>query len=85
MSIQDIVFFRDVIMPAEAFEQLPPAPAIEDARLIDVLKTQYGRLYRALIERDGKPAWHAVAWHNLNGHERPIAARIIIRKFQQED
>lgn len=82
--VRDIVFFPDVIMPLETFRALPPAHN-DGERLIKELKDDYGRVHRAMIEREGKPAWHAIAWHNFNGRERPLASRIILRKFQQED
>lgn len=82
--VRDIVFFPDVVMPPEAFSSLPPARN-DGERLISDLKHHYGRVHRALIDREGKPAWHAIAWHNFNGRDRPLASRIIVRNYQPED
>jgi hypothetical protein len=82
--LRDIVFFSDVIMPTETFNTLPTAHS-DGERLLADLKSDYGRVHRALIARSGRQMWHAIAWHNLNGRDRPIASRIIVRNYQQED
>jgi hypothetical protein len=84
MTVRDIVFFADVVMPPDTFTALPDAPATPD-HLITQLQSNYGRVHRVLLDREGAPAWHAIAWHNLNGSERAIACRIIVRNYRQED
>jgi hypothetical protein len=80
--MSEIVFLNDALMAREAFEQLP---AIAGPAIATTVERYRGRLCRALIERDGKPAWHALAWLYINGAERATAARIRFGNFRADD
>lgn len=80
----DIVFLSDAVMARESFEQLPIV-AGDAARIAEAVKRLHGRLCRAVIERDGSTAWHALAWLSINGLERVAAARVKLGRYQSED
>lgn len=78
----DIVFLADALMAREAFEQLP---MIADGDIAGAVRRMGGKLCRAVIERDGAQAWHAIAWLYINGSERVTAARVKLGRFQSEE
>lgn len=80
----EIVYLRDAAMPREAFEQLPTIPT-DGGSVAHAVKRMRGQLCRAMIERDGGHAWHALAWININGTERVTAARVRFGHYHKED
>lgn len=79
--VHDIQFVRDVIMSRETFDRLPQLPAPTEVR-----KVRPGTLCRVHLEQDGRAGgWHAIAVIHMNGTERAVASRIIIRQYQPED
>jgi hypothetical protein len=79
-----IAFLRDALMAREAFEQLPTLVA-DGVSVAEMVKRAGGQLCRALVERDGRHEWHALAWLYLNGTERVTAARVKFGNYRRED
>jgi hypothetical protein len=82
--MSEIVFLHDALMAREAFEQLPTI-ATGGASVAAMVQRAGGKLCRALIERNGRREWHALAWLHLNGTNRVTAARIKFGRYQHED
>ena len=83
--MSDIIFVRDTVMPRDIFEQLPDCNGSNGADLAEMARAMAGRLCRAKIERNGKAAWHAIAWTHFNGTEGAVASRVVVGTYTPED
>jgi hypothetical protein len=80
----EIVFLTDIAIPRDQFEALPIL-TVDGANIAEAVMRQGGRLCRAVIEREGKAAWHALAWLHFNGTTRVTATRVKLGRYQSED
>jgi hypothetical protein len=82
--MSEIVFLHDALMARDAFDALP-ALVLDGTSIPTMVKHMGGKLCRVLIEREGRPEWHAAAWLYINGSERVTAARVKFGRYQHED
>jgi hypothetical protein len=82
--MSEIKFLRDAHMARDAFERLPTIHAT-GASVAAMVERAGGKLCRAMIERGGRPEWHALAWLYIDGTERVTAARVKFGRYQHED
>lgn len=86
--MSEIVFLRDAMMSREAFQRLPACVmGGGGADIIQMARSLGGKLCRAIISRDGRADWHAIALQRFHGTERALASRIIVSSgnYQTED
>ncbi|MFZ5715797.1 MAG: hypothetical protein ACOY3N_23465 [Bradyrhizobium sp.] len=80
----EIVFLNDTAIPREHFEALPVL-TVDGISIAEAVIRQGGKLCRAVLDRDGRAAWHALAWLHFNGTKRVTATRVKLGRYQEED
>lgn len=82
--MSEIVFLADIAIGRDHFEALPIILA-DAGGIAEAVRRRGGQLCRAMLDRDGSAAWHALAYLHLNGTTRVAAARVKLGRYQSED